>query len=137
MFRAGRVIVPMVLVLNVLNSAGTDGSIGNEDSDKSLLAEIVAYLLFVLLYFPCVAAIAAVYRETTPGWSLFVAAWTTGLGYLAATVFYQAATFARHPAISLAWIGAMGAIFTLAVLMMRYRVQQDAAAGALPAREAA
>jgi len=40
MFRAGKVIVPMVLVLNVLNSVGTDGTIGNEDSDKSLLAEI-------------------------------------------------------------------------------------------------
>jgi len=56
---------------------------------------------------------------------------------LAATVFHQAATFTRHPAISLAWIGGMGAIFTLVVLMMRYRVQQDSAAGALAAREAA
>jgi ferrous iron transport protein B len=30
----------MVLVLNVLNAVGTDGSFGNEDSDKSVLAEI-------------------------------------------------------------------------------------------------
>jgi ferrous iron transport protein B len=40
MFRAGRVIVPMVLVLNFLNAVGTDGSFGNEDSDKSMLAEV-------------------------------------------------------------------------------------------------
>ncbi|HMA97916.1 MAG TPA: Fe(2+) transporter permease subunit FeoB, partial [Wenzhouxiangella sp.] len=40
MFRAGRVIVPMVLVLNVLNSIGTDGSFNNEDSDRSVLSEI-------------------------------------------------------------------------------------------------
>ncbi|AUM00972.1 ferrous iron transport protein B [Rhodocyclaceae bacterium] len=38
--RAGRVIVPMVLVLNFLNAVGTDGSYGNENSDKSVLAEI-------------------------------------------------------------------------------------------------
>ena len=38
--RAGRVIVPMVLVLNFLNAVGTDGSYGNEDSDKSVLAEL-------------------------------------------------------------------------------------------------
>ena len=37
---AGKVIVPMVLVLNVLNSVGIDGSFGQENSDKSLLSEI-------------------------------------------------------------------------------------------------
>jgi ferrous iron transport protein B len=249
LFRAGKVIVPMALVLNVLNSVGTDGSIGNEDSDRSLLAEVgraiapafspmgldaqnwpaavgiftgvlakeavvgtlaatysalaaaqagttqeeepysllgdigdafssipanlgdalgtwsdplglgigdlsdteavaaeqevatgtfgamaarfdgaagaFAYLLFILLYFPCVAAVAAIYRETTPGWALFAALWTTGLGYMAATVFYQAAVFTRHPGLSLAWIAGLLAIFTFVVLAMRYRVQRD------------
>jgi ferrous iron transport protein B len=255
MFRAGKIIVPMVLVLNVLNSLGPDGSIGNEDSENSLLASIgrtiapafspmgldeenwpaavgiftgvlakeavvgtldatysalaaaeageseeeapfsllggvaealasipanlgdalgtwsdplgvgigdmsdqamaaeemevttgtfgamasrfdgtagaFAYLLFILLYFPCVAAIAAVYRETTPGWTVFVAAWTTGLGYMAATIFYQAAVFPRHPGLSLAWIGGMLAIFAFVVLMMRYRVHRDLATARL------
>jgi Fe2+ transport system protein B len=56
-----------------------------------------AYLLFILLYFPCPAALAAVYRETSAGWTLFVAAWTTGIGYVTSTVFYQAAVFARNP----------------------------------------
>jgi ferrous iron transport protein B len=54
-----------------------------------------------------------------------------------ATVFYQAAIFARHPGISLTWIGAMVAIFTFVVLMMRYRVQRDLAATPLAAREPA
>jgi ferrous iron transport protein B len=40
MFRAGKIIVPMVLVLNVLNAIGTDGTYSNEDSDKSVLSEI-------------------------------------------------------------------------------------------------
>ena len=265
--RAGRVIVPMVLVLNVLNSIGTDGSFGNEDSDKSVLSEVgrtisplfspfgvteenwpasvgiftgllakeavvgtldslytslgeeaeaelrsqtnpkpmswradmtdetlateeseeafdmmgtigegiatipanlgdamgswldplglnigdvedqaaaaeeqevtmgtfgamaerfngaagaFAYLLFVLLYAPCVAAIAAVRRETTARWTLFVVAWTTGMAYVVATVFYQAATFVQHPASSAAWIIGMLAAFVAAVVAMRF-----------------
>jgi len=36
-FRAGRVIVPMVLLLGFLNSVGRDGSFGNGDSKNSLL----------------------------------------------------------------------------------------------------
>jgi ferrous iron transport protein B len=39
-WRAGKFIVPMVLVLGVLNTIGTDGSIGNEDSEKSVLSVV-------------------------------------------------------------------------------------------------
>lgn len=248
MFRAGKIIVPMVLVLNVLNSLGTDGSFGNEDSDQSVLSEVgrsiapafspmgldednwpatvgiftgvlakeavvgtldamytalaqsdaaaaglaveevgdfslwdhlsdaiatipanltdalggwtdplgisigdvsdtataaeeqqvatgtfgamvsrfdgaagaFAYLLFILLYFPCTAALAAVFRETNAGWTAFVALWTTGIGYIAGTVFYQAATFARHPGSSLAWMAGLLALFAAVVLTLRW-----------------
>jgi len=247
MFRAGKIIVPMVLVLNVLNAIGTDGSYGNEDSDNSMLSEVgrvitpafapmgmtednwpaavgiftgvlakeavvgtldalygelasdaaaageaveedegfdfwggineslatipanlsdamgtwgdplgldvgdvstletaaeeqevatgtfgamasrfdgvagaFAYLLLILLYFPCTAALAAVYREANMGWTLFVAGWTTGIAYIAATVYYQAATIAAHPGSSLAWISGMLAIFVGVILALRY-----------------
>ena len=63
-----------------------------------------AYLLFVLLYFPCVAAIAAVYRETNWQWTVFTGAWTTGLAYAASTTFYQVASFTEHPAFSCGWL---------------------------------
>jgi ferrous iron transport protein B len=53
---------------------------------------------------PCVAAIAAVYREAGPGWAIFVGLWTTGLAYLAATGFYQAATWSQHPQQSFNWL---------------------------------
>ena len=66
-----------------------------------------AYLLFILLYFPCAAAIAAVYREVGTGWTLFVAGWTTGLAYGAGVVAYQTATFAQHAASSAGWIGSV------------------------------
>jgi ferrous iron transport protein B len=64
-----------------------------------------AYLLFVLLYFPCAAATGAIYRETTLGWTVFAGLWTTGLAYAASIAFYQAATFGRHPESSATWIG--------------------------------
>ncbi len=79
-----------------------------------------AYLLFILLYFPCVAAIAAVYRETNWQWTLFAGAWTTSLAYLAATLFYQVATFSRHPASSLAWLSIIAVVFGVTILLLRY-----------------
>jgi ferrous iron transport protein B len=39
-WRAGKLIVPMVLVLGLLNTVGTDGSVGNEDSEESVLAVV-------------------------------------------------------------------------------------------------
>jgi ferrous iron transport protein B len=60
-----------------------------------------AYLLFVLLYFPCSAAIAAVYRETNLAWTAFIGFWTTFMAYLAATLFYQVMNFQAHTGYSL------------------------------------
>ncbi len=79
-----------------------------------------AYLLFILLYFPCVAAIAAVYRETNIKWTLFSGLWTTGLAYMAATIFYQIATISRHPVTSLLWTVSMAGLFLLSIILMRY-----------------
>ncbi|NHA15647.1 Fe(2+) transporter permease subunit FeoB [Thioalkalivibrio sp. XN279] len=248
--RAGRVIVPMVLVLNVLNSIGTDGSFGNEDSDRSVLAEVgrtitpafspmglsednwpaavgiftgvlakeavvgtldaaytalgaadmgavtaneeafdllgglaaafatipanlldavgswadplgldvgdlsdlesvaaeqevasatfgamalrfdgtagaFAYLLFILLYFPCTAAIAAVYQESGARWAGFVGFWTTGMAYGLATIYYQAAIFSRDPTQSTAWIAAVIAAMAATVLVLRRMGRQS------------
>ncbi|HDL08710.1 MAG TPA: Fe(2+) transporter permease subunit FeoB, partial [Desulfobacteraceae bacterium] len=243
MFRAGKVIIPVVVILSFLNSMGTDGSFGNEDTDRSALSSIgksitpvfapmgitaenwpatvgiftgifakeavvgtlnamyahlddaagkegeeegsfdfwngikeafvsipenlagiagsfldplgisignvssieaaaeeqgvstsvfgsmtrlfdgkigaFAYLLFILLYFPCVAAIAAVYRETNLNWTLFAGLWTTGLAYTAATIFYQIATIGSHPAASIAWIAILTAILTAVFFFMK------------------
>jgi len=79
-----------------------------------------AYLLFILLYTPCSATIAAIYRETTLKWTLFVTAWTTGIAYLVATVFYQLATLNQHPLTSIAWSGGLLGLFGLTVLLLKY-----------------
>ncbi|HKL24763.1 MAG TPA: ferrous iron transport protein B, partial [Desulfuromonadales bacterium] len=97
-------------------STGTFGAMGKL-FDGQIGA--IAYMLFILMYFPCVAAMAAVYRETNRRWTLFIAGWTTGLAYLAATGFYQLATFARHPGFSTAWLAGSALIAILVVLVMR------------------
>ncbi len=63
-----------------------------------------AYLLFILLYSPCVATIGAIRREAGPRWAGFVVAWSTGIAYITASLFYQIATYETHPAIALGWI---------------------------------
>jgi ferrous iron transport protein B len=80
-----------------------------------------AYMLFILLYCPCVAAVAAVYRETNLGWTMFVIGWTTGLAYWSATLFYQVATFAQHPISSLGWILGLGVAMVVTFLVMKAR----------------
>lgn len=74
-----------------------------------------AYLLFILMYFPCVASTGAMYREVGSRWALLGVAWSTGLGYGAATLFYQLATIGQHPAQSLWWAALVLLAFTLAV----------------------
>jgi ferrous iron transport protein B len=66
-----------------------------------------AYLLFILLYSPCVAATAAIYRETSLGWTLFVSFWTTGIAYMTASIFYQVASYAAQPRYAALCIGGL------------------------------
>lgn len=66
-----------------------------------------AYLLFILLYFPCVSTTAAMLRELHRGWSIFSVLWMTSVAYGVAVIFYQAATWARHPWSSSIWIAAL------------------------------
>ena len=83
-------------------------------------AAAFAYLLFVLMYFPCVAAMGAVYRETNTGWTAFIGLWTTALAYWSAVMFYQVMTFATHPGSSTAWIIGLLLVAAGAIAAMRY-----------------
>lgn len=62
-----------------------------------------SYLLFVLLYFPCVSTMAVMQREIGSGWACFSMAWSTGIAYAIATLFYQTATFNQHPLATMGW----------------------------------
>ena len=107
-------------------STGTFGAMGKLFDGK---VGAIAYMLFILMYFPCVAAMAAVYRETNLRWTLFIAAWTTGLAYVSATGFYQVATFARHPAFSAAWLAGCSLIFISVFLVMRFLGKESDGSG--------
>ena len=67
-------------------------------------AAAFSYLLFILLYTPCVAALGALVSEFGAKWARFAALWTLGLAYGSATICYQLLTIKEHPVQSLAWI---------------------------------
>ncbi|MGY3922366.1 Fe(2+) transporter permease subunit FeoB [Aeromonas jandaei] len=81
---------------------------GNMQTHFDGAAGAFAYLLFVLLYMPCAAAMGALVRETGRQWALFTAAWCNYMAFMCATVFYQLATFAAHPEQSLFWVASYG-----------------------------
>jgi ferrous iron transport protein B len=86
-----------------------------------------AYLLFILLYSPCVATIGAIRRESGPRWAAFVVAWSTGIAFISASLFYQIATYEGHPQSALVWIIALSLVLFLIVGGLRYwslRMQQ-------------
>ncbi len=77
-----------------------------------------AYMLFVLLYFPCVAATGAMYRETGKNWAILGVIWSTSLAYGTAVIFYQLATFSRHPIQSVLWTISLSLAFVLGVYVL-------------------
>lgn len=79
-----------------------------------------AYMLFVLLYFPCISTMAVMMRELHRGWAVFSALWMTVVAYGAAVTFYQAATWARHPLSSLVWIAGILTLFLVSVAAIRW-----------------
>lgn len=85
-----------------------------------------AYLMMVLLYMPCVAAIGTVYREAGTAWTLFLSAWTTVLGYSAATIVYRVGTFSENPAYAMTCIGLSLAALSSLLLIMRVYVRRNA-----------
>ena len=49
-----------------------------------------AYLIFILLYFPCIATVAAIKNETGSWrWALFAAAYTTLVAWIASAAVFQ------------------------------------------------
>ncbi|OGT95144.1 MAG: ferrous iron transport protein B [Gammaproteobacteria bacterium RIFOXYB2_FULL_38_6] len=84
-----------------------------------------SYLLFVLLYFPCIATIAVMRRELNKKWAWFSMFWTTGLAYLLATLCYQALTIIYHPVTSVVWvIGIVCVLIITAIALSRYANQK-------------
>lgn len=53
-----------------------------------------AYLIFILLYFPCIATIAAIKNETGSWrWALFAACYTTPVAWIVSALVYRVGMF--------------------------------------------
>lgn len=97
-----------------------DSSIfGNLNSHFESGSAAFAYLIMILLYTPCVAAMGAYVREFGKKYSYFIAAWTMGLAYGCAAIFYQAANLASHPLSSISWIVAIVAVYYTVFQMLK------------------
>jgi ferrous iron transport protein B len=129
-----RLLDPLGLNIGALNDEQTSASKQNVNTAtfKAMQhsfdgqAGAFAYLLFILLYSPCVAATAAIYRETSAAWATFTAIWTTSLAYFTATLFYQIATFDAHPENTLLWVLTIGGIFLLVILILWQKGRHEA-----------
>ncbi len=84
-------------------AAEESGRTGMHDAFGSPAA-VIAYLLFVLLYCPCVAVVGAIYGETNLPWTVFSVSYLTLLAWVVSTLFYQVATFAEDPGRAAMWI---------------------------------
>ena len=86
-----------------------------------------SYLVFVLLYTPCVATLGAMAREAGLRWMLFVTGWSTGLAYTTAVVVYQLGQLTTSPASALGWIAGCVAFIAACLAAMRtYSLRRDA-----------
>ena len=63
-----------------------------------------SYLLFILLYTPCVAAMGAIKNEVGSRWAGFAAVWSFLLAYLMATLCFQIGNFFAAPFIASIYI---------------------------------
>lgn len=79
-----------------------------------------AYLLFILLYIPCVSTMAAIRQEASRRLMWFSVAWSFLVAYVAATLFYQWARFSLHPQQTLLWTLFLAAILTLFISALRW-----------------
>ncbi len=83
-----------------------------------------SYLLFILLYSPCVSALGATYKETGAKWTLFSVSWTTFLAYSLATIVYQFGQLKQNPASAISWIGFFVALHIGNFLFLKYRANR-------------
>lgn len=100
---------------------GTMGTMSKKFTSDSAA---YSYLIFVLLYVPCISVMGAIARETSRGWMLFSILWGLDVAYSLSTLFYQITHFSAHPTYSLICIAAVVVVNALVLLGLRRYGQQ-------------
>ncbi|WP_413736719.1 Fe(2+) transporter permease subunit FeoB [Sodalis sp. RH21] len=122
-------IFSLSVLANPIEASKGDGemngrSMGVMSSKFGTAIAAYSYLIFVLLYVPCVSVMGAIARESSRGWMTLSIIWGVNVAYSMATLFYQAATFAAHPvnsAICIALVLLVNVLFVLTLRLMRHR----------------
>jgi len=97
---AKEIVASTMGVLYAGDDSVADSETGNADKYADLHSKMAAdgvtpliafcYMIFVLIYFPCIATIAAVRHESGSwGWAAFVAVYTTALAWVVSGLIYQ------------------------------------------------
>ncbi|MHC8717496.1 Fe(2+) transporter permease subunit FeoB [Salmonella enterica] len=98
------------------------GAMGVMDQKFGSAAAAYSYLIFVLLYVPCISVMGAIARESSRGWMGFSILWGLNIAYSLATLFYQVTSFSQHPTYSLICILAV-IVFNVVVLSLLRRAR--------------
>jgi ferrous iron transport protein B len=69
-----------------------------------------SYLLFILLYMPCVATIGVIFKEIGAFWAGFSTAWSVVMAYSAAAICYQLGSLGADPMARLTTAGVVVAV---------------------------
>jgi len=80
------------------------GAMGVMGSKFGSAAAAYSYLIFVLLYIPCISVMGAIARESSRGWMMFSVLWGLNIAYSLSTLYYQTVSFSQHPRYSLVCI---------------------------------
>ena len=78
-----------------------------------------AYMVLILLYVPCIAALSTIWREIGGAWAAVSAVWSTLLAYGGAVLAYQIGTFTAHPGASATAIAVVVGLIGMAVVLAR------------------
>jgi ferrous iron transport protein B len=79
-----------------------------------------AYLLFILLYIPCMSTMAAIRQEASSRLMWLSIIWSLMVAYTVAVVFYQFATMAYHPQQTVAWVLGLSLVMVVVVAAARF-----------------
>ncbi|MCF6193756.1 MAG: hypothetical protein L3J46_05415 [Kangiellaceae bacterium] len=79
-----------------------------------------SYLLFILLYSPCVSALGATQKETGSRWTLFSIWWTTFLAFSLSTMVYQTGQIKESPITALSWIIGFALLHLVHIIVLKY-----------------
>lgn len=95
-----------------------------------------SYLIFVLLYIPCISVMGAIARESSRGWMGFSILWGLNIAYSLATVFYQTVNYSQHPRYSLICLLAV-VLFNVVLLGLLRRARSRVDVNLLATRKTA